>query len=203
VATSSTGTEKPTRRTAIADAAIELLAESGTRGLTHRMVDRRLGIPEGSTGAYHRTRQALLEATARRVGELDMAEIHEAREIDMGDGDVAETITALVLSTNAPEHHSRFLARNVLFMEAANNQELAQIMEVARHGYFESAKAMVSKLGVKEPRVPARALGAFMAGLIIGQVVYTEPTLAPDEVLESVRRFLAGWGIGDEPPAGE
>src|SRR5262245_51087519 len=100
VATQSEGTEKPTRRTAIADAAIELLAELGSRGLTHRQVDRRLEIPEGSTGAYYRTRQALLEATAKRVGELDNMEIELMRSVDLDGIDVVKTITALVMSTS-------------------------------------------------------------------------------------------------------
>ena len=59
------------RRTAILDAAIEILAEKGSKGLTHRAIDRHLGIPLGSTGAYHRTRKALIAATAERVVELD------------------------------------------------------------------------------------------------------------------------------------
>src|SRR5690349_2893472 len=47
------------RKDVITDAAIQLVAEQGMRGLTHRAVDRRAGLPEGSTSAYFRTRKAL------------------------------------------------------------------------------------------------------------------------------------------------
>ena len=64
-----------TRRSDLADAAIETLAAAGMRGLTHRAVDRRALLPEGSTSYYFRTRQALLQAVVERLAELTTAEI--------------------------------------------------------------------------------------------------------------------------------
>jgi len=63
------------RRTQLADAAIALVAESGMRGLTHRAVDARAGLPPGTTSAYLRTRQALIEAVVARIAELDLADM--------------------------------------------------------------------------------------------------------------------------------
>src|SRR5262245_42599709 len=48
------------RELVLLDAAIEVLAERGTRGLTHRAVDARAGLPLGSTSNRFRTRNALL-----------------------------------------------------------------------------------------------------------------------------------------------
>ncbi|THA77112.1 TetR family transcriptional regulator [Streptomyces sp. A0642] len=59
------------RVTLITDAALALLAERGMRGLTHRAVDERAGLPQGSTSNYARTRQSLLEATVRRLAERE------------------------------------------------------------------------------------------------------------------------------------
>ncbi|MFC9797474.1 TetR/AcrR family transcriptional regulator [Streptomyces sp. NPDC127584] len=50
----------------IGDAALDLLVERGMRGLTHRAVDERAGLPQGSTSNHARTRQALLETAVRR-----------------------------------------------------------------------------------------------------------------------------------------
>lgn len=50
------------RRREILTAAMTVLAQQGNRGLTHRAVDREAGIPEGSSSAYFRTRDALLGA---------------------------------------------------------------------------------------------------------------------------------------------
>ncbi|WP_327712243.1 TetR family transcriptional regulator [Streptomyces sp. NBC_00464] len=76
----ATRTAAGSSRTAlITDAALALLAERGMRGLTHRAVDERAGLPQGSTSNYARTRQSLLEATVRRLAE------REARVLAPGD----------------------------------------------------------------------------------------------------------------------
>ncbi|WP_264005782.1 TetR/AcrR family transcriptional regulator [Mycolicibacterium sphagni] len=62
------------RRRDLCDAAIDVLAEEGARGLTHRKVEQRAGLPDGTTSSYFPTRSALLRAVAERVAELDAAE---------------------------------------------------------------------------------------------------------------------------------
>lgn len=41
--------DRADRRAAIADAAIDILGEQGSRGLTHRAIDKHLGYAEGTT----------------------------------------------------------------------------------------------------------------------------------------------------------
>ncbi|MCB0908546.1 MAG: TetR family transcriptional regulator, partial [Nocardioidaceae bacterium] len=61
-------TQTPRRRQLL-DAAQAVIADEGLKGLTHRAVDRRAGLPEGSCSAYLRTRQALQAALAAHVAE--------------------------------------------------------------------------------------------------------------------------------------
>jgi DNA-binding transcriptional regulator YbjK len=56
------------RRGELLAAGVLVLAESGLRGLTHRAVDARAGLPEGTCSAYFRTRSSLLVALAEHVG---------------------------------------------------------------------------------------------------------------------------------------
>ncbi|MFJ8659407.1 TetR/AcrR family transcriptional regulator [Streptomyces sp. NPDC093795] len=67
------GPEVPaaSRAERIGDAALDLLVERGMRGLTHRAVDERAGLPQGSTSNHARTRQALLETAVRRQVQLE------------------------------------------------------------------------------------------------------------------------------------
>ena len=55
------------RRRQLVEAALHVVAEHGLRGLTHRAVDRRAGLPEGSCSAYLRTRRALQGALTEHV----------------------------------------------------------------------------------------------------------------------------------------
>jgi AcrR family transcriptional regulator len=68
-------TTSPERFAALTDAAIALIAELGMRGLTHRAVDARAGLPAGTTSAYLRTRKALIEAVVQRIADLDTADL--------------------------------------------------------------------------------------------------------------------------------
>lgn len=63
------------RRRELCDAAIQVLAEHGSRGLTHAQVDRYAGVPEGTTSYYYRTRAALLRGAGKRVAEVDVANL--------------------------------------------------------------------------------------------------------------------------------
>lgn len=55
------------RRRDLCDAAIELLAAEGARGLTHLRVDRHAGFADGTTSFYYQTRSALLRGAIDRA----------------------------------------------------------------------------------------------------------------------------------------
>jgi AcrR family transcriptional regulator len=57
------------RRTALLDAAIEVLARAGSRGLTLRAVDTEAGVPSGTASNYFANRAQLLGEVMRRVHE--------------------------------------------------------------------------------------------------------------------------------------
>ncbi|MER5961116.1 TetR family transcriptional regulator [Streptomyces sp. NPDC002057] len=57
----------PERRTALLDAAIQVLADEGARGLTFRAVDAGSGVPTGTSSNYFRDRDHLLSQVADRI----------------------------------------------------------------------------------------------------------------------------------------
>lgn len=61
------------RRSAIIETALDLLAQGGTKALSHRAIDRALEIPLGSTANYFPTRQSLVDATLDQLvhGDVD------------------------------------------------------------------------------------------------------------------------------------
>ena len=63
------------RRSALADAAIEVLGTAGIHKLSHRAVDERAGLPAGTAANYFPRRDDLLAAAAERVAELHVAEM--------------------------------------------------------------------------------------------------------------------------------
>lgn len=61
--------QNPGRRTALLDAAIEVLARDGSRGLTFRAVDTEASVPNGTTSNYFANRDDLLNQVTRRTRE--------------------------------------------------------------------------------------------------------------------------------------
>lgn len=55
------------RRTALLDAAIDVLAEEGARGLTYRAIDAKAGVPAGTASNYFASRDDLMAEVATRV----------------------------------------------------------------------------------------------------------------------------------------
>ncbi|MFJ9214168.1 TetR/AcrR family transcriptional regulator [Streptomyces sp. NPDC102264] len=72
--------QNPARRTALLDAAIEVLAREGSRGLTLRAVDAEAQVPVGTSSNYFLNRAELLRQIMRRTRERltpDPAELAE------------------------------------------------------------------------------------------------------------------------------
>ncbi|MFD8589165.1 TetR/AcrR family transcriptional regulator [Streptomyces sp. NPDC059637] len=60
-------TRNPERRTALVDAAIEVLAREGARGLTFRAVDAQAGVPAGTASNYFASRDDLFTQVGSRI----------------------------------------------------------------------------------------------------------------------------------------
>lgn len=119
------------RRQALCDAAIELLAAEGGRGLTHRRVDRQAGFADGTTSFYYQTRNALVRAAIDRVVELDIADFTAAVEAAR-DGQVGSLLSQLAeqaLRTAVEPERTRARARFELMTIAARDPELRTIFD--------------------------------------------------------------------------
>ncbi|MEU6017430.1 TetR family transcriptional regulator [Streptomyces sp. NPDC047515] len=130
MATRTTGTS---RADLIADAALALLAERGMRGLTHRAVDERAGLPQGSTSNYARTRQSLLEAVVRRLAEREARVLAPGELPVPGSGPADASHTGAGHGTNGgtaqgPEHEAGG--------EAAQGQAVIDGLALALHRYL-------------------------------------------------------------------
>ncbi|KZS70298.1 TetR/AcrR family transcriptional regulator [Mycobacterium pseudokansasii] len=138
----------PQRRTRILDAAIDILADVGVGGLTHRQVDERAGLPAGTTSNYFRTRQALLEAAASRTVDLHWQRV-EALRAAVGSLDrdgVKELLTRMLA---LPDDNARCytLARFELFMEGTRRAELQPFLTQLQAAAVKSATLVLEAAG--------------------------------------------------------
>ncbi|PWU49308.1 TetR family transcriptional regulator [Micromonospora globispora] len=188
---------------ALADAAVELLAEGGMRALTHRAVDARAGVPLGTTSAYLRTRQALIEAVVRRLAELDRADL-AARELPTGtalgnqgraaalgaaDLDQLAAAVAQVLDRWLTTGRTRTLARYACLLEAVHRPELRPILDQGTVLRVQ-ARDLLARAGAPDPRRQGDQLVAFVDGLLFDRLVGAGTLSAPPPGTEESRADL-------------
>ncbi|MFF2437888.1 TetR/AcrR family transcriptional regulator [Streptomyces sp. NPDC058107] len=195
MATSTTRAPGNSRTELITDAALALLAERGMRGLTHRAVDERAGLPQGSTSNYARTRQALLEATVRRLAERE-AQVLAPGELPMrggkpegrGRGETADGPDALVaglalaLHRYLTRHPELLICRYELALEATRRPELRDFFDATGRQFREPLVALMTAAGSGEPDRHALSLVAWCEGLMFscaaGSYHRSVPTVA-------------------------
>jgi DNA-binding transcriptional regulator YbjK len=118
------------RRRELCDAAIQLLADHGAKGISHLKVDRKAGVPDGTTSFYFRTRSALWRAVAERVAELDLASLQSvADSAPIAPGTSASPLAKLVILSAEEPQLTQTKARYELTMEATRDPAVAATLQ--------------------------------------------------------------------------
>ncbi|MFE7742276.1 TetR/AcrR family transcriptional regulator [Nocardia sp. NPDC057455] len=117
------------RRRVLCDAAIRVLADHGSKGLTHQKVDQYAAVPDGTTSYYYRTRAALLRAVAQRVADRDMENL---RTVNGRSPESASPFTRLAELVMAQGHGVGLelnKARHELFLLSTRDPALAETFD--------------------------------------------------------------------------
>ncbi|GGO45901.1 TetR family transcriptional regulator [Streptomyces daqingensis] len=180
----------PRRRTALVDAAIEVLAREGARGLTFRAVDSEAGVPAGTASNYFTSRDDLLTQAGGRIRVRmtpDPAEVARAlgsapprREL------VAELMRWLV--RRMAEERTGYLAMLELRLEATRRPALrSELTRTVRADLDENVRVHLDA-GLPGDADTVLVLYLAMTGLLLEQL--TLPGMLSDgevdELVETV-----------------
>jgi len=157
------------RRRELLEAALHVAADEGLRGLTHRAVDRRAGLPEGTCSAYFRTRQALQLAVTEHVATTLAADVdHLGAELVecSGDEDRAVALT-LALFERWLDERELILAKLELSLEAPRNPAVAEALAASRARLVGVVDGILSSAAKEHADGRAEALVASFDGLLI------------------------------------
>ncbi|MEV2222987.1 TetR family transcriptional regulator [Nocardia vinacea] len=122
----------PERRQALLDAAIEVLAKEGARGLTFRAVDKEAGVPAGTASNYFANRDDLLTQVGGRFYERLTPSAATMADLATGPKTRAH-ITELMRETvgRIEAFRTGYLAMLELRLEATRRPELRAVMTEA------------------------------------------------------------------------
>jgi DNA-binding transcriptional regulator YbjK len=190
-----TQTEIGDRRAIVAQAAVEVLEAAGGRGLTHRAVDRRAGLVEGSTSNYFPTRGALLTAALRRLVELERPTVQALESLAPGGPyeprRAAELVAGQLQDWLAPERVGLTVARYELILEARRRPQFQLALNEVRREYRLLVERLLPAAGCRDPRRHAPRLLTVLDGLVVNQVFEPATSLSEAEMVDLLERFFA------------
>ncbi|MFC5064730.1 TetR/AcrR family transcriptional regulator [Actinomycetospora atypica] len=157
------------RRDLLADAAIDVIATAGTRGLTHRAVDAAAGLPEGTSSYYFRTRAALLQACVDRLATDVVDRTAAAPGPEAPVATLVDRACAHLERVVGPDR-PRLLARLELSLESTRRPELEAALVAAGARVRAAVAGSLARLGVADPESAAVDLVACLDGLAFDQV---------------------------------
>ncbi|MEO3802084.1 hypothetical protein [Nonomuraea sp. B1E8] len=164
-----------TRRQRAADAAIEVIAGQGMRGLTHRAVDTRAGLPPGSTSSCFRTRRALLEGVLKRMLELEETSLGQLPPDAWSSREQATATLVSLLEHWLGAARTRTRARMQLYLDAGDGALLRQELDAAGERFVRLAAGGMRAAGVPDAGHAARMLVAQLDGVLFDALARPRP----------------------------
>ncbi|MDP9864356.1 MULTISPECIES: TetR/AcrR family transcriptional regulator [Streptosporangium] len=198
--------QNPARRAALVDAAIEVLAREGARGLTFRAVDVEAAVPNGTASNYFANRDDLLtQAGARFYERLQPDATTLARALE-GPRD-RDRVTRLMheLVGRITDFRSGYLALLELRLEATRRPELRAVLTRQIRADVEANIAYHRESGLPGDDTTVVLLYMTLNWLIVERL--TLPDVFPgqqlhDLITDAVERLLPPdppHGSGDRP----
>ncbi len=192
----------PERRRALIDAAIEVLAAQGARGLTFRAVDKEAGVPAGTASNYFANRDDLLtQAGARFYERLQpspevMAKVTEGPKTR---ANITELMTEVVGRIEA--FSTGYLALLELRLEATRRPALREVLTERVRADLEFNVRNHLDAGMPGDEQSVRLLYLALNWLILDRL--TLPGLFTEEqgasLIEDAVHRLVGPDSKDEP----
>ncbi|MFG2111682.1 TetR/AcrR family transcriptional regulator [Streptomyces sp. NPDC048718] len=190
----------PERRAALVDAAIEVLAREGARGLTFRAVDTEAAVPPGTASNYFANRDDLLTQAGGRVYErLLPDEATIARQRAAGSDRATYTTLMRELVDRVSSFRTGYLALLELRLEATRRPALRTVLTERVRADVEANLAYHERSGLPGDATAVKLLMLAFNWLIVEQL--TLPEVFPKEEREAliaaaVDRIVGGSTTG-------
>ncbi|MGW7350009.1 TetR/AcrR family transcriptional regulator [Streptomyces sp. NPDC054784] len=171
--------QNPARRTALLDAAIEVLAREGSRGLTLRALDKEAGVPPGTASNYFAHRGELLRQILDRTHER-LTPDPDALAATMrapADRELTATLLAQLLDRMRADRSSH-LAMLELRLEATRRPEMLADLMHAFGTTLERNVAWHLDAGLPGDRTTVLLLYLGMLGMLVDELTVPD-LLAP------------------------
>jgi AcrR family transcriptional regulator len=182
------------RRRQLADAGLAVLAQEGSRGLTHRAVDAAAGVPTGTTSNYFHSRQALIEGLVERIGERLAPTDDDLRRREgeqPGPALFADYVRDIVRRLTTDRDVT--LALFELRLEAARRPEVAAVLGAWQRAGFDADVAFNTGAGLPGGRREIALFHYAIDGLLLDRLTTPiDPDSSTDDAIDALVAGLLG-----------
>lgn len=190
-----------TRRLALLEATLRVIARDGAAGASHRAVAAEAGAPLGSTTYYFATRDEMLVEALRHAAAQETTAIRrrllELSAREDGAVDWTQELIDHLAARLAPEGRPLLLARFQLQLEAVHRPELRAIYGAWTAAGLDLATAVLRAAGSPDPAADALVLVAALDGVALNQLILVEEgarSRVLDAVVTRLMQRLTGRG---------
>lgn len=172
-------------------AAVEVAAESGIAGVTHRAVTERAGVPLATVSYFFSSIDELAEEALRVFAAEDaQANITVAEGLSAVESTPDEVLS--VFSAVAAPRMPETLALIEAYLHAARNEPFRDAVSGALSAAREAAAAGLKAAGSPDPEVGAEAFVALIQGLSLHEAA-VPGSVAPGVARNALRALFLGY----------
>jgi DNA-binding transcriptional regulator YbjK len=181
------------RRDSLLDAAVELVAERGVAGVTHRGVAERAGLPSSTTSYFFASIEDLVLEALRvfaarsTAAQGDLAAAFDGQEIDADE--FVDQVAALLVATPSRDA----IAQIEAYCEAARRPDLAGEVHAVMDAFAATAEAALRSAGVADPRAAARTFHALADGFMLHRVAWPRGDADQVALRDGMTALLRGY----------
>ena len=176
------------RREALLDAAIRVLADRGTRGLTFRAVDANAGTPAGTASNYFASRDEMIAQVFERIGARlapDPAEVDRLSQRQPSKELFADYVRYIVTRLSAERDVT--IALFELRLEASRNPRIAELVQNWVSTGFAADVAFNEQADLPGGRGQLALFHYALDGLILDRLTAPiDPSTSTDQIIDQL-----------------
>lgn len=186
------------RRALILDAAVEVIADRGLEGVTHRAIAAAANVPLSTTSYFFSSLDELIGAAVTRIadGILRAAEslVADASSLRSADASIDDYVDRLVDVVTAPPGR-QLLVQFEAYLSTTRRPDLVEPVTRIVDAYEHAAATVLRSLGAVEPATAARHLVAVLDGFALQRIAHPRPD--DREMLRHAVRLVARGHLPD------
>lgn len=182
------------RRALILDAALEVIADHGLEGVTHRAVAKAAGVPLSATSYFFTSMDDLIGAAVTRVGDTVLADVGSlVADASASPGRLEEYVDRLVDIVGSPRDR-QIRVQFEAYLGTTRRPDLVEPVRRIVEAYEQAAATVLAALGAEDPERAGRHLVAVLDGFALQRMAHPRPDDA--ELLRAAVRSVATTHLG-------